>query len=511
MPDISRILVVTPEITYLPTGMGNLAQRLNAKAGGLADVSASLVAALDEIEDVEVHVALPHYRKMFSSTDNIDVVNLVSSELRAYQAKLPNDRIHLAEDRIFYYRDEVYSNYAGDVPRVASAFQREVINNIIPRVRPQLIHCNDWMTGLIPGAARRLGIPCLFTLHNIHTEKTTLAAVEDAGIDAAAFWSELFYERPPQSYEESRDNNRIDLLASGIFAAHFINTVSPSFLDEIVDGQHDFIPHQVRSEIAAKRNAQCAEGILNAPDASFDPATDNLLRTNYGVDDHVKGKAANKAELQEALGLEPNPQAPILFWPSRLDPVQKGPHLLTDILFQLISDYDHLGLQIAVVANGGFQQYFRDVVGHHGIHSRVSIYDFSEPMSRLGYAGSDFMVMPSSFEPCGLPQMVSPIYGTLPIVHNTGGLKDTVVPLDVEQSIGNGFRFDVFDSGGLRWSIDRALEFWQLPGDVRAAQIRRIMTESKAQFNHAETAQQYFKIYEKMLKRPFIRRGTPPS
>lgn len=507
MSDKPRILIVTPEITYLPEGMGNLAQRLNAKAGGLADVSASLVAALEANKNVEVHVALPNYRKMF----HMDVFNLVSEELRVYSQKLPQDQIHLAEDRIFYYRDQVYSDYAGEVPRVASAFQREVINNIIPRVRPQLIHCNDWMTGLIPGAARRQGIPCLFTLHNIHTEKTSLAALEDSGIDAAAFWTELYYERVPHSYEESRDCNRVDLLASGIFAAHFINTVSPTFLDEIVDGQHDFIPDQVRSEIASKRNSGCAEGILNAPDSTFDPVTDLRIHRNYGVEDHVEGKAANKAELQRELGLEENPDAPILFWPSRLDPVQKGPHLLTQILFQLIRDYDDIGLQVAVVANGEFQQHFFEVVNHHGIHSRVGVCDFSEPMSRLGYAGTDFMVMPSSFEPCGLPQMVSPIYGTLPIVHNTGGLRDTIVPLDLETSTGNGFRFDVFDSAGLRWAIDQAIDFWNLPGGVRAAQISRIMTESKAHFNHAETARRYFDIYEKMLNRPFLRNRIDES
>jgi len=507
MPAKPRILIVTPEITYLPEGMGNLAQRLNAKAGGLADVSASLVAALEANKNVEVHVALPNYRKMF----HMDVFNLVSEELRLYSQKLPEDQIHLAEDRIFYYRDQVYSNYGGEVPRVASAFQREVINNIIPRVRPQLIHCNDWMTGLIPGAARRQGIPCLFTLHNIHTEKITLAALEDSGIDAAAFWQELYYERPPHSYEESRDNNRVDLLASGIFAAHFINTVSPTFLEEIVDGQHRFIPDQVRAEIANKRNAGCAEGILNAPDNTFDPQTDARIHRNYGAADHAEGKAANKAELQSELGLDPDPAAPILFWPSRLDPVQKGPHLLTQILFELIRDYDDIGLQVAVVANGEFQRHFHDVVNRHQIHSRVGVCDFSEPMSRLGHAGSDFMVMPSSFEPCGLPQMVSPIYGTLPVVHNTGGLRDTVEPLDVAGSTGNGFRFDVFNSSGLRWAIDAAIEFWNLPRGARAAQISRIMTQSKAQFNHAETARRYFDIYEKMLKRPFLHNEAAAS
>ena len=172
-----RILIVTPEITYLPEGMGNI-QHLRAKAGGMADVSASLVAALFR-QGADVHVSLPHYRKMF----HVDVGKLVNDELRVYMNHLSGSRIHLAEDRVFYYRDSVYSNYSSECLLQAIAFQREVINNIIPTVKPDLIHCNDWMTGLIPAAARRLGIPCLCTVHNIHTQKTSLEVIEDRGIE----------------------------------------------------------------------------------------------------------------------------------------------------------------------------------------------------------------------------------------------------------------------------------------------------------------------------------------
>ena len=198
-PKKPRILIVTPEITYLPEGMGNLAGQMSAKAGGMADVSASLVAALFDL-GADVHVALPHYRRMFHE----ETAQLVADELRVYKSRMPNERIHLAEDRCFYYRDHVYSSGNGNA-KLALAFQREIINHVIPEVRPDLIHCNDWMTGLIPAAARRLGIPCLFTVHNIHTHKLTLAQVEDAGIDAAEFWGNLYYSRPPYNYFESRD------------------------------------------------------------------------------------------------------------------------------------------------------------------------------------------------------------------------------------------------------------------------------------------------------------------
>ncbi len=495
-----RILIVTPEITYLPQGMGNMANRMSAKAGGLADVSSSLVAALYDL-GADVHVALPHYRRMF----NIDAANLISDEIRAYMSKLSRARIHLAEDRCFYYRDSVYGNDEWTNVNVALAFQREVINNIIPTVDPDLIHCNDWMTGLIPAAARRLDIPSLFTVHNIHTYKLTLQRIEDAGIDAANFWKYLFFSAPPYNYESTRETNPIDLLASGIFASHYINTVSPTFLQEIADGHHNFVPDNIRFEITQKLRNQCAGGILNAPDPSNNPAIDVHLPTTYTPQDHVQGRAANKAAFQERCGLTLNPNAPILFWPSRLDPVQKGCQLFADILYRVVDKYWKDGLQVAMVANGAYQEVFHRIVWQHDFHGRVAVCDFSEPLSRLGYAGSDFMLIPSLFEPCGLPQMISSIYGSLPVARDTGGLHDTVTHLNAQNSIGNGFVFETYDSNGLSWGIDQAMEFYRLPSEVKNAQIARIMEESVNRFSHNETAKHYFQIYERMLARPLVK------
>ena len=494
-----RILIVTPEITYLPQGMGNMTNRLSAKAGGLADVSASLVSALYEL-GADVHVALPHYRKMF----HVDIGGFINDELLIYKSKLPDDRIHLAEDRIFYYQDRVYSQSEGTDLKIALAFQREVINNIIPRVKPDLIHCNDWMTGLIPGEARMLGIPSLFTFHNIHTLKTTLAQIEDAGIDAAEFWSNLFYSWPPENYWESRDGNQIDLLCSGVFASHFINTVSPTFLKEIVDNQHSFVPGNIQHEVAQKYHAGCAAGILNAPDPSAHPEKDDYLIARYNADNHAKAKAKNKRHLQEHLGLEINPDAPLFFWPSRLDPVQKGCQLLADILYHVVDKYWNEGLQIAFIANGAYQQVFHDIVNHHGIHNRVAICNFDEGLSHIGFAASDFLLMPSLFEPCGLPQMISCMYGTLPVVRNTGGLHDSIQHLDLKKGTGNGFVFDDYDAGGLLWGMDQAMAFHRLPKAAHATQTKRIMREAEERFNHSVTAQAYIEIYQQMLNRPLV-------
>jgi ADP-glucose type glycogen/starch synthase len=495
-----RILLVTPEISYLPEEMGSSAQCVAAKAGGLADVSAALISALVS-QGADVHVALPNYRRLFNGS----IFHLHEAELRKYHEVLPDARIHLAQDRIFYYREQVYSGYHDEAMRIALAFQREVINHIIPLVKPDLIHCNDWMTGLIPAMAKRRGIKSIFTIHNIHTRDVPLMSIEESGIDAAEFWMNLFFNGiPSNGYEQARSDLSVDLLTSGIFSAHFINTVSPRFLWEIVDGQHPVVSETVRAEVRNKYVAGCASGILNAPDASYDPISDSALVRNYGPDDFASGKAANKAELQKRLGLEVNPDAPIFFWPSRLDPQQKGPQLLTDILHRVIMDHGQSGLQIVVVADGPHQMWFHRIVHEFGLGNRVAVWGFDEELSRMAYAGSDFMMMPSLFEPCGLPQMVAPIYGTLAVGRATGGLYDTVRPLDLDASTGNGFRFEDYDSGGLRWGIDRAVEFFAQPACIREREIRRIMIESKREFSHEQVARHYMDQYEAVLARPLI-------
>lgn len=473
--------------------MGNLAQRLSAKAGGMADVSASLVDALYQ-QGADVHVALPNYRKMF----HLETHNVFENEYEKVDRNLPEQHIHLAEDRIFYHRSDVYSS--GENQQMALAFQREVINHTIAQVQPDLIHCNDWMTGLIPAVAIRHGIKSLFTCHNIHTERIALSEIENRGIDAADFWDQCYFLRPPHNYEETRENNPVDLLTTGIFAADHVNSVSPTFLSEVVDGRHPFVPGHINHELWEKCQSGNASGILNAPDVSFCPTRDQHLDIHYTPETHVKGKARNKAMLQEQLALKMDPNAPILFWPSRLDPLQKGPELFCDILLRLTEE--HPTLQVAIIANGEFKKNFADIVEIHGIHDRVAIIDFNEPLSRLGYAGSDFMIMPSRFEPCGLPQMVSPKYGTLPIAHDTGGIHDTVDPFNYDLDSGNGFLFEHYTSDGLHWAITEALHFYHQPTEVKAHHLKRIMNEATERFNHANTAKEYINLYEKMLDRP---------
>jgi starch synthase/alpha-amylase len=493
-----RILIVTPEVSYLPEDMG-AQSRYSAKAGGLADVSAALISALFDLR-CDVHVALPDYRSIFNGYST-KTHNL---ELEKIRKRLDEERIHLAADRAFYYLDNVYSGYSDKDLKVSLAFQREVINNIIPRVRPDIIHCNDWMTGLIPAMSRQMEIPCLFTIHNIHTMTSTMAEIEDRGIDAASFWRWLYFKTPPHHYEESRDWNRVDFLTSGVFAAHYVNTVSPTFLTEIVENRHPFIEPCLKNELSAKYYAGCATGILNAPEPEFNPAVDDLIRYNYGPKNHRLQKAKNKRYLQKILDLEVDEHAVLFFWPSRLDPVQKGCDLLAQVMFEIVSKYWDVKLQIVSVASGEFEKHFHDIVRFHGLGRRIAICGFNEALSHQGFAAADFLFMPSSFEPCGLPQMIGGIYGTLPIVYDTGGLHDTIRQIDPFNNTGNGFLFNVHDAQGFKWAIDRAMDFHFLSPDIKEAQIHRIMIDSVLGFNHSRCAEDYINLYGKMLQRPFI-------
>ncbi len=494
-----RILIVTPEVTYLPNGMGNEAHGLKAKAGGLADVSAALISTLFD-QGADVHVALPDYRSLFGHV----LDPFLKKELDTMKSRMPEERIHLAEDRAFFYINQIYSNYEYENTKISLAFQREVINNIIPHVQPDLIHCNDWMTGLIPARSRQMGIPCLFTVHNIHTVKHPLAHIEDRGIDAAYFWQNLFFENMPSCYEDIRDTVPVNFLTSGVFAAHYVNTVSPTFLKEIIEGRHHFVDEPLKRELTNKWHAGCAVGILNSPESSFSPDTDRVLPCQYNSESHNSGKKENKRFLQKYLGLIQDTNAPIFFWPSRLDTIQKGCQLLAEILYEVVSRYRQQNLEFVFVANGEFQQHFKDIVRSFNLNDRVAICDFDDRLSRQAFGSSDFILMPSSFEPCGLPQMIGPIYGALPIAHDTGGIHDTITNLNIEKDEGNGFLFETFDSNGLFWAINKAMEFYNLPQNIREKQILRIMQQSWMRFSHKVTAGEYIDLYEKMLQRPFL-------
>lgn len=486
-----RILICTPEVTELPEGMGNAANYVRAKGGGLGDISAGLVRYLYEDDRFELHVALPKYDLMFA-----ELAKVGPRELDVLTPILHREGIHLVADSAFCRLGDVYDEDAEHSRmRRAEAFQRHIINYLLDTIRPDVVHCNDWMTGLVPAAARVRGIKSLFTLHNVFTEKETGNQIQQSGIDVHRLFQWLYFDSFPDNSRSNWASNPVDFLATGIYAADFVNTVSSRFLEEIADGAfHEIIPPSVVTTVRQKIAEGAACGIQNAPNDSVDPRVSRCI-IPYDVDDVFEKKQQNKHLFQEAMGLDLEPDAPLFFWPHRLY-AQKGPELLLDVAKRCI---ERDGIQIAVVARGAnsIVRAFEGLASAH--RGKLAILPFREDLSELGNAASDFMLMPSRYEPSGLPQMAGPRFGTIPVARLTGGIAGTVFPLNAEEDQGNGFGFEAFSAAALEDAIQRALAFYNLPTHIRRRNLRRIMKESFESFNLAGTASHYISVYEKLI------------
>jgi len=489
-----RILLCTPEVTELPEGMGNAAQLVAAKGGGLGDISASLIRYLDESKEFELHIVLPKYDSKIKK-----MAEITNEQIDRLAIILSGEGIHLVNDSAFSYLTSPYQEHAIHTSiRRALAFQRYIINNLIDWIRPDIIHCNDWMTSLVPAAARVKGIKSLFTLHNIFTEKQTLMEIELSGIKPLEFAEWLYYERYPENIKENWrihfDTNKVDLTASAILACDYFNTVSETFLLELVDNEFsEIVTKEIYEMIKLKYEQNRALGILNAPNETINPYTiDNIL--NFNEDNFTKIKPKNKELFQMKMGLPRRPDAPLLFWPNRLY-YQKSPEILIDNIVYFIKKYN---IQLAFVANGD-NKLEKKLKILSRKYPAVKYRNFDEALSTLGKAGADFILMPSRYEPCGLPQMEAPRFGTLPIVRSTGGLKDTIIQMDVDKNQGNGFRFEIADKAGLEYGIREALDFYRLPGKIKLPQIKRIMIEAKTKFSLKKTAEKYMDVYRKLI------------
>ena len=496
LKDKPKILLCTPEITELPNGFGNAANFISAKGGGLGDISASLVKYLKESRLYNIHIALPKYDKKIK-----DVYEFSNTQIDRLAIILSGKGIHLVNDSAFSYLTNPYAeNRFHSAKRRALAFQREIINYLLDEIKPDIVHCNDWMTALVPAAAKAKGIKSVFTLHNIFTEKITLMDIELSGIRPMEFVENLYFEEFPENIRENWERyfttNRVDFTASAIFSADYFNTVSPTFLKELVDDIFpELVPRSIYRTIVEKYNQGKAVGILNAPNDTIHPKIlKNII--NFDISNVEKYKPQNKALFQEKMNLEKNENIPLFFWPNRLF-YQKSPDLLVQNAEYLIKKY---GIQIAIVANGDsdIEKQLKELSAK--LPGKLSYKPFNEELSTLGKAGADFILMPSRYEPCGLPQMEAPRLGTLPVVRATGGLKDTVTQLDPFAQKGNGFIFEILDKIGFEFAVSEAVKFFNLPKDIKISNIKRIMAESLDNFNMQKTANKYMEIYDKLLE-----------
>ncbi len=515
------ILIATPEIVYLPKNMGALADVITTgDGGGLADISAALVAELNR-RGVNVQVTLPEYQNLFK-----DLARITKSEYETLRRSVrDSSRIHPITDDIFKMAQKVYDDRSAGIDNVnvrrSTAFMRGVISRLLPLLQEQnehiLVHCNDWMTGLIPPAAKSLGVQSLMTFHNVFTFHQAPSDLREHSIDIEPFWKNLIIDGEPGTAYKSytrifADDPPVDFMNSGLYAADMINTVSSTFLKEMVAGyftEYNIMPELMRDIIRDRYVENDALGILNAPATAADPRRDRSLVQNYWHEpacrgkcaDIKTGKLANRQDFQSMMGFPENSQGPIFYWPSRIVRPQKGFDLLIRCLPALMYNYQADNLKIAVVANGE-QELIRLFQTYEAQYpTRIRYKPFSRGLSQIGLAGSDFVLMPSLYEPCGTPQVAGQLYGTPPVVRKTGGLTDTVKTLSFNGIDGSGFMFEEFNEDGLLFGFSEAMKFWRRDEPFRYQVLARIMKEASIKFNIKNTADQYIQVYQEIFKK----------
>ena len=462
-----------------------------AKTGGLADVVGTLPKSLAAL-GFDARIITPYHRvikekyaaQVTHLTDFYIDLGWRHQYVGIERLLLDGIVIYLVDNE-FYFGDRIY--LGGEAEGEQYAFFARAILEALPRLdfTPEVLHCNDWHTAVLPmlmktqyAGRMQSRIQTLLTIHNIaYQGKFSFEFVQDLlGIDARYYTPE-FMEL----------NGCADFLKAGCVFADRINTVSPSYASEIK------MPYYAEG-LEGILNARSHElsGIINGIDKKvFNPHADKLLPATYDRG-HLKGKAVCKAALQERMGLEQRPDMPLVAMVTRMTE-QKGFDLVACILDDIMQ---HEDIQFMLLGSGDerFENFMR--AAEYRYKGRLCAYiGYSEELSHLVYAASDFFLMPSRFEPCGLSQMIAMRYGSLPIVRETGGLRDTVTPYNRFTGEGNGFSFANYDAWELRDAIRLALSCWN-DKDVMRGLIDHAM---KADFGFEISAQEYAKLYIWML------------
>ncbi|OPY12753.1 glycogen/starch synthase [Syntrophus buswellii] len=495
-PARTPIMLITPETGRLPHDMGTLAKYISGKSGGQGEVVAALCEGLLE-RGIDVHLATLNLKKRFQLESQ-----MTESQWREVRYKIEAENIHLVSSSIFA---DNLSAYSGDPLRTAATFQREIVNNVIKNVRSMhdgrlIIHSHDWMAGgVITAYAKSTNVPVLHTVHNVFTENLPLSLLE--GVNLQGIGEEIYYS-------EAYGQSCVDCQATAIKNATLINFVGERFLREVVNDfflDRPLVPPSVRSEVKAKYYSDAARAIINAPASVMYPENCPFLVRTYGVEDPImEAKRENLVEFQKRTGLNVDPDAILFFWPSRLDPVQKGVELLEAIAHRFISAYP--SAQMAIVGDGiGSDRTHVDILGQiaYASQGRIAYHHFDEGLSMLGFAAASDVFGASLYEPCGQIDQVGNLFGATATNRDTGGYHDKISELRLKidgapQDVGNGFLFRDYDPGGLWYGLEKSMFFHRKPLHVKEAQIRRIMKESREKYDLQGMIAQYMRIYEKL-------------
>lgn len=472
-----------------------------AKTGGLADVAGALPKALKGLGH-DIRVVLPKYR----------LVDAAQHGLRRILPKLPvpiagtvetgavweestgSVPTYFIEQDDYYDREGLYQNGGKDYPDNAErfAFFSRAVLELAKALdfSPTVYHCNDWQTALVPTYLRSTlrddpdfaGSGVLFTVHNLGYH----GLFKPAALAIANLGSDLFTPFGVEFY------GKVNFLKAGLVFSDLVNTVSRKYSQEI---QTEEFGHGLDGVLRAR--AADLHGILNGIDyEEWHPGRDGFIAARFSADD-LGGKAACKADLQRIFGLPERPDVPLLAIISRLAE-QKGIDLIAASLDAILD----LDTQFVLLGTGepALHQAFEAAKARHP--SRVGLkLGFDVALSHKIEAGADIFLMPSRYEPCGLNQMYSLAYGTIPVVRATGGLDDTIQPFDPEAGTGNGFKFAEATADALLLAVNEAVALYH-----RGERWRRLIQNAMAcDFSWKRSATEYDGLYRAIAARSAVR------
>ena len=475
------------------------------KVGGLADVVGSLPVELNK-QGVDARVIIPLYKKIkVKYNDRLQflgwkMVHMGWRSLYAglFSMEMNGVTFYFVDNEYYFNFDQIYVDYVFDIERYCF-YQRAVLDFMgdFMNFEPNVLHCNDWQTGMMP-----MLLDCHFKKHGYHNDVQTVYTIHNLkyqGVHSTDVVREML--DLPDDY--LRDDfcikdKAINFMKAGIVFSNSVTTVSPTYAYEIMT---DYYGEGLNGTL--QKYAYKVSGILNGiNEQEYDPKTDGKIPMKYSVKDYEKGKAACKKSLQEQLGLDVNPGAPLCAMISRLVD-QKGLDLLLYVLEEMLYD----GMQIVILGTGDpyYERALTDIANrNHG--KMCACIDFDSGLAHTIYAGADIFLMPSLFEPCGLSQLVSMAYGTVPVVRETGGLKDTVTPYNEYTGEGNGFSFANINAHEFLFVTKYAADLYRHHKDTWS---KLIETGMKGDYSWKKSAGEYAGLYSLITGIPMPKEEEP--
>ncbi len=458
------------------------------KIGGLADVVGSLPQEIKRLRNAEVRVMIPFYKsipKTFRSK---------AKDLTNFKIDFDNESVYvgvktLKKGNILYYfidnefffgsRDKVY-NY-GDESKRFAYFQLAVLESIKHLdFTPEIIHVHDWHTAMIP-----------YLVKNKYPDLKTKTVLSIHNLAYQGIFPLKDYQLFNLDYNHVFEfDGNLNFLKSGIVSADLLTTVSPNYAQEILTDYYGYGMQKL-----LKQRGGDLIGILNGIDyTEFSPSTDKVIAKNFGIEDFKEGKRANKEALFKELKVNFDLDIPVISLISRLVS-QKGIDLIQRVMGEIL-DNDKLSLIILGSGEEVYESFFKDLEENYPDKVKVYI-GYSDKLAHMIYAGSDMFLMPSKFEPCGLGQIISLKYGTIPIVRETGGLVDTIQPYNEFEKEGNGFSFTNFNAHDMMHVVRYAIQIYE--NDLSTWE-RIIFNAMNSDYSWQKSARIYRDIYKDILR-----------